>query len=293
MQLGYIGLGVMGGALARRLLQSHPLHVFDLNKDLVAEFAGLGASPAASAAGIARQSDVIMLCLPRSSNVRAAIFGEGGLVEGLAPGKIVIDQTSGDPVETRKMVAELAEHGVIMLDAPVSGGVKGAAAGNISIMVGGAEGDYQKAVPVFDLISKNHTYCGPIGSGQVLKLINNTVSTCNRFALLEGVAVGLKNGISMDTMYEVFNAGGARSKASENMLKTLTQRLPRSDFALALMLKDLNLASQLAMDSEAPLLFGQLARGMLQTAANTLGPDAGIDDIADMMADQAGVEFGK
>lgn len=292
MQAGFIGLGAMGGALARRILESGQLSVFDLNAGLCAEFAGLGADVAESAAAMARDCDVILLCLPRSSNVRAAIFGAGGLAEGLSPGKIVIDQTSGDPSETRRMAAELAELGVEMLDAPVSGGPRGAKAGTIAVMVGGAEETYRRAVPVFDRISPNHTFCGPVGSGQVLKLINNTISTCNRFALLEGVAVGVKNGIDMETMVEVLNAGGARSKSSETMLPALARGLPNAQFALSLMLKDLNLATQLAMDSGAPLQFGQLARGMLQTASNAMGPEANIDDIAKLVADQAGIAFG-
>ncbi|MBN9889262.1 NAD(P)-dependent oxidoreductase [Salipiger abyssi] len=291
MKLGYIGLGAMGGALARRLMESGPLTVFDLNAELCADFAAEGAEVAESAAAMAVACDVVLLCLPRSANVRAAIFGPDGLAEGLTPGKLVIDQTSGDPSETRNMAAELAERGVEMLDAPVSGGAKGALAGTIAMMIGGADATYARAVPVFDRIGPNHTFCGPIGSGQVLKLVNNTISTCNRFAMLEGVAVGVKNGIAMETMVEVLNAGGARSKSSETMLPALARGLPQPQFALALMLKDLNLATQLAMDSGAPLHFGQLARAMLQAASNELGPEANIDEISKLVEAQAGMLF--
>lgn len=293
MEVGYIGLGSMGGALARRLLVSRGLRVFDLKQELVAQFKGAGATPATSAAELARNCDVIILCLPRSANVRAAIFGKDGLAEGLAPGKIVVDQTSGDPSETRRIAAELADRGVHMIDAPVSGGPKGAEAGTIAIMVGGGESVYAAVTPILEQISPNHTYCGPVGAGQVIKLINNTVSTCNRIALLEGVAVGLKNGISMDTMVTVLNAGGARSRTSENLLPLLARGAPVTKFALALMLKDVNLAAQLAMESGAPLQFGQLARGVLQSASNLFGPDANLDDrLAEFVGSQAGVSIG-
>ncbi|WP_319517650.1 NAD(P)-dependent oxidoreductase [uncultured Martelella sp.] len=291
MKVGYIGLGAMGGALARRLLVSRPLTVYDLNAGLMTDFEKCGATLSSGPGELARECDIVMLCLPRSANVRSVIFDDGGLIEGLVPGKTIIDQTSGDPAETRAMAEELAKRGIAMLDAPVSGGARGAEAGTISVMVGGERDGYEKAVPVFDQISPNHTYCGPIGSGQVLKLINNTISTCNRIALLEGVAVGLKNGINMETMTTVLNAGGARSKSSENLLPVLTEGLPRADFALALMLKDLNLATQLAIDSGAPMQSGQFARGLLQLSANMLGPDAKIDDIADVIAAQAGTGF--
>ena len=139
MELGYIGLGAMGGALARRLMLSHKLRVYDLQPDVVSDFAENGAIPAQSPVAMARECDVVLLCLPRSADVREAIFGEGGLIEGLEPGKIVIDQTSGDPDETRAMAAELAEKGITMVDAPVSGGPAGAHAGTIAIIAYSSE----------------------------------------------------------------------------------------------------------------------------------------------------------
>ena len=283
----------MGGALARRLQLSHKLHVFDLNPKAVAELAALGATPAASPAELARQCDVILICVPRSANVRQAIFGPNGLIEGLFPGKIVIDQTSGNPTETRKMAAELANHGVVMLDAPVSGGAKGAAAGTISIMVGGAKDDFTKASPIFAAISPNVAYCGDIGTGQVLKLINNTVSTCNRFALLEGVALGLTNGLDLETMTSVLSKGSANSKALDNILPHLIRGEKGPLFALSLMLKDLNLGAELAIESGVPNQFGQLARGMLQAASNAYGPEANIDETADLVAAQVGIDIRK
>lgn len=292
MQVGYIGLGSMGGALAMRLQAARQLLVFDLNPDLVVKLSDSGATPARSAVDMARACEVVFLCLPRSENVRQVIFGPEGLAEGLSKGDIVVDQTSGDPTETRRIAAELAERGVVMVDAPVSGGPHGALAGTIAIMVGGEEADYRKVEPILGQISPNHTLCGPIGAGQVLKLINNTVSTCNRIALWEGVAVGLKNGLSMEAMIEVLNAGGARSSVSEKIFPKLANGEPLTRFALALMLKDVNLATQLAIESGVPLQAGQLARGMLQAASNTFGPTANLDDqLAELIAAQAGVRF--
>ena len=137
MELGYVGLGAMGGALARRLMLSHKLRVLDLRLEAVAEYAENGAIPAQDGTSLARESDIVLLCLPRSADVREAIFGAGGLAEGLSPGKIVVDQTSGNPDDTRAMAAELAEQGITLIDAPVSGGPAGADAGTIAIMVGG------------------------------------------------------------------------------------------------------------------------------------------------------------
>ncbi|AJE49142.1 NAD(P)-dependent oxidoreductase [Celeribacter indicus] len=288
---GYIGLGAMGGALARRLLLSRPLHVFDLNPGTRAEFEALGATPAASPEALARICDVVMICVPRSADVRRVLFGEGGASAGLTAGKIVVDQTSGDPIETRAMAAELAQAGVAMVDAPVSGGARGAEAGTIAIMTGGEAETLDRLAPVFAQISPNVTRCGGIGAGQVMKLINNMISTCNRFAMLEGVAMGVKNGLSLDVMTDVLNSGGARSRSSEVMLRNIAAGGPPADFALDLMLKDLNLAAGLGQQSGAPLQFGQMARAMLQAASNTLAPGAKLDEIAGFVAAQSGTEF--
>ncbi|MEZ5649956.1 MAG: NAD(P)-dependent oxidoreductase [Burkholderiaceae bacterium] len=291
MKIGYVGLGVMGGALARRLQSSRDLRVYDLNPDAVAGLVGAGASAADSPASLARDCDVVMLCLPTSAHVREAIFGERGLAEGLKAGAIVVDQTSGDPNETRRMAVELAGRSIEMVDAPVSGGAAGAKAGTIAIMVGGGEAQLASVRPILADISPNVFHCGGIGAGQVMKLINNMVSSTIRMVTLEGVAMGVRNGIDLQTMTDVLNSGGARSRVSENLLPAVIRGRPDSFFLLSLMLKDLNLATQLGVDSGVPLHYGHLTRAMLQTASNTFGPDANYYEVTRLVAMQAGVEF--
>lgn len=293
MKVGYIGLGILGGAIVRRLALSRPVAVFDLNPALVAQQVAAGAVAASGAQDLAASCDVIMLCVPRSENVSQILFGEGGIAEMLKPGQIVIDQTSGDPNVTQALAVRLAERDVVMLDAPVSGGAAGAAQGTLAIMVGGPRDTYDAVTPIFEDISPNHTHCGDIGAGQVLKLLNNTMSTCNRIAMLEALAVGVKNGLTLDVMNRVLNAGGARSAPTERLLPRMVEGGFEATFALALMLKDLNLATSLAVASGAPFQSGQLARGLLQTASNHFGPDANLDDIIELIADQAGTSFGQ
>lgn len=292
MNIGYVGLGVMGGAIARRLLLARSLTVFDINPEAVVDLVEAGATAATGLSELAHGCDVILICVPRSADVRQIIFSDGGLLEGLTRGKILVDQTSGDPSETRQMAAELCAHGIDFIDAPVSGGVSGAAAGTIAIMVGGANESVDRVRSVFEDISPNITHCGDVGSGQVMKLINNTISTCNRFALLEGVAMGVKNGLRLDTMSDVLNRSGARSRSSEMLLPAMIRGESSAIFSLALMLKDLTLANELALESAVPLQFGELSRDMLQAAADAFGPNANIDDIVDLVAQRAGVRFG-
>lgn len=291
MNIGYIGLGVMGGALAERLQLSRPLMVFDLNPASVDRLVQAGAVQAESLAHMAQNCDVIFMCLPRTENVQTVIFGDNGLADHLRQGTILVDQTSGDPTQTRAMAAKLSEIGVDMIDAPVSGGAAGAKAGTIAIMVGGAAEPLAKVRSILADISPNIFDCGDIGAGQVMKLINNMISTCNRFAMLEGLALGKRNGLNLSVMSDVLNAGGARSKASENMLPAMVRGEPDSFFYLSLMLKDLNLASGLAIETGIPFQFGHTARAALQSASNRLGPEANLFDIHENVAADAGTEF--
>jgi 3-hydroxyisobutyrate dehydrogenase len=280
VQIGYIGLGAMGGALARRLLLSHPLRVLDLDQGAVAAFEKQGATASASPAELARSCDVIMMCLPRSANVRQAILGENGLLDGLSAGKTVIDQTSGDPAETAAMAEQLSQHGVTMLDAPVSGGIGGAEAGTIAIMVSGPRAAYDDARSALLSISPNVEYVSNrIGDAQALKLINNAMSAGCRLATLEAAALGRKLGLPLSTIAEVLNRGPGRNKASKVMLPALMEGKPSAgSFALSLMLKDLNLATGLGMKCDAPMPIANLVRALLQAGVNTLGDKALLED---------------
>ena len=153
MELGYIGLGNMGGALARRLMREHQLRAFDLRPEVLGRFAELGAVPTQSAQALACESDMVMTCLPTSAEVRDVLFGEGRVAEVLRPGQIIADMTTGDPGEIREMAARPAEKGVQMIDAPVSGGPHGANAGTIAIMVGAPADLFAKVKPIFETIS--------------------------------------------------------------------------------------------------------------------------------------------
>ena len=291
MKLGYVGLGAMGGALARRLMLSHKLRVLDLKPEAVAEFSENGAIPAQDGASLARECDIVMLCLPRSSDVRAAIFGEGGLLEGLTPGKIVVDQTSGDPDQTRAMAAELAEQGITLIDAPVSGGPAGADAGTIAIMAGGSMEAFEKVKPYFESISPNVIHCGEIGNGHVVKLVNNTIAACNSLAMFEAVAMGRKYGLSLETMDAVINKSSGRSGATERGLPALIEGRASSNFAMALMLKDVSLATQLGMNCGAPMLMHNIARGLLQTGVYECEDGANTDEVRKVIEVMADVKF--
>jgi 3-hydroxyisobutyrate dehydrogenase len=274
MEIGYVGLGSMGGAIAKRMLLKQKIRVYDLSPERTAEMAKLGGQPAQSLAALAEQSEAVCLCLPTSENVRAAIFGENGLAKGLKPGTIVADMTTGDPLQTKQMSEELAKRGVQMIDAPVSGGPVGAAAGTLAIMVGAPEAVWQKIKPVFELVSPNVFRMGEVGAGQTMKLVNNLMLAAGRAIAFEAMALAVKNGLDPKLTTDVLNKSSGRNGTTERSLgDTVDGKFPAS-FALGLMTKDVRLANQLGRDTGVPMILGRIVEELHNVAMNNHGAGA-------------------
>lgn len=280
MRLGYVGLGNMGGALARRLMLKHKLTVHDARTQVVQAFAKDGAAPAGSAAEVAKASDLVMLCLPTSNEVREAVFGPGGVAEGIAKGAIVADMTTGDPLATREMAKEAAVRGFTLVDAPVSGGPQGATAGTIAIMVGAPAEVFARIKEPLLAISPNVVHCGDVGAGHVAKLCNNMLAAICRTATFEAVSLGVKNGLDPKVAVQVLQKGSGRNYATD---VTFPRNIVTGDldqgFTLGLMHKDVRLATQLGADSGVPLFIGNLVRETFQTLIAEHGKDADINQM--------------
>jgi 3-hydroxyisobutyrate dehydrogenase len=281
VNVGYVGLGCMGGALARRLQLTCPLHVYDLDPTAVARMVEKGARACATLRDLAATCDVILLCLPTSTHVRAAIFEVDGLAAGLRPGTLLVDQTTGDPNETRAMAVDLAPRDVVLIDAPVSGGAQGAEAGTISIMVGAGEKALARVQPILAAISSNMFHAGDVGAGQVMKLVNNHLSGAQRLLTMEAVALAAKNGIDPERACEILLAGGARNSFTEKyMAPHIIKGRLDVGFTLGLMHKDMRLACDLGASSGVPLFFGNIARELYQMCINEMGPQAQVHTAA-------------
>ena len=292
MKVGYIGLGAMGAPLAQRLIGTYDLCVWDINTAAVAEFEKLGAGVASSAAELAYRCDVLMLCLPRTENVRQVIFGAQGLAQGLTPGKIIIDQTSGVPEQTRDIARQLEAKGVAMIDAPVAGGLAAARAGKVTIMVSGPDSAYQTVSPILHAISSNVFRCGErVGDGQAIKLVNNVMNAACRLATLEIVAMGRKSGLPLATLTDLLNKSTARNRITETMLPAIVEGRAATNFALPLMVKDVRQAIELGMNAGAPMPVSSIALGLLQTGVNTLGQDARLEDVVKLIESMAGTRL--
>lgn len=281
MNIGYVGLGNMGGALARRLQLTHPLQVYDRDGTCVQRLVERGATRAENLTHLAQSCDVIILCLPTSEHVRSVLFGADGIAASVKRGTLIVDQTSGDPTMTRAIAAELAERGIGIVDAPVSGGPAGADAGTIAIMVGAELGVFERVAPVLRAISPNVFHAGGIGCGHVVKLANNLLSAGTRLMTLEAMALAVKNGVDSEKALEIMMASGGRNFWMEKYMANyiLTGKL-KAAFALGLLHKDVRLACQLGQDSGMPMLFGNLSKDFYQMALNEHSFDAPVNVVA-------------
>jgi 3-hydroxyisobutyrate dehydrogenase len=290
MQLGYVGLGNMGGALARRILRVHKMRVYDLNPEAMARLAGKGGSPTQSTKALAAECDMVMTCLPTSKEVRDAIFGTDGIAASLKKGGVIADMTTGDPNATRAMAKELAGSGISLIDAPVSGGPHGADAGTIAIMIGAPPDLYQKVKPIFETISPNIFHCGDVGTGHVMKLVNNVIAASVRTVTFEAIAMGIKNGLSLKTCAEVLAKGSARSYSTEITLPRLLSANAQASFTLGLMHKDVRLATELGVASGSPMVVSGVVRELFQTALNEQGADADVNTMIRLFERQSKVK---
>lgn len=234
-----------------------------------------GATVAGTPADAARGAEVVITCLPSSREVETLVGGPGGLLEGLEPGAILIDCTSGDPDTSRLIARQLTPRGVPFLDAPVSGGVVGAEAGTLTIMVGGDAETLAAVRPVLQRFGQKIVHCGPVGAGHALKAVNNALLATHIWATAEGLAVASRAGVDPAIALDVINASSGRSNASMNLFpdRVLTRAFPRT-FRLALLDKDVGIAADVARGARVPAPLLQLTAELFRLAHDALGEDA-------------------
>jgi 3-hydroxyisobutyrate dehydrogenase len=213
--------------------------------------------------------------------VREVIFGDPGLGGALRGGTVIVDQTSGDPDATRAMADELAGRGVELIDAPVSGGARGAEAGTIAIMVGASPQQYERVHSILAAISPNVFHAGDVGTGHTIKLVNNLLSATQRLLTFEAVTLAAKNGVEPRRAVEILMAGGGKNAYLEKIMGPLVlEGKLGTGFTLGLAHKDLRLACELGAESAVPMFFGNLARELYQLHISEMGPDTKVDGAA-------------
>ncbi len=240
-ELGFIGIGIMGKPMAGHLLAAgHTVHVYDIVPAGVDELVGKGAVKRASAKEVAEKGEIIFVMVPDTPDVDNALFGAGGVAEGISAGKIVVDMSSISPVETKQFAARLAEKGVDMIDAPVSGGQVGAENAALSIMVGGKEQVFSKVRPYFELMGKNINLVGGNGDGQTAKVANQIIVALTIEAVGEALLFASKAGADPENVRQALLGGFAQSRILEVHGERMIKRTFNPGFRIRHQQKDLN-----------------------------------------------------
>jgi 3-hydroxyisobutyrate dehydrogenase len=254
-RVGLVGLGIMGGGMAHNILRAgFPLTVHNRTRVRAELFAAEGATVADSPADVAAASDIVVVCVSDTPDVEQVVLGAGGVLDGAAPGTLVVDTSTIAPAATRSIAAALAERDVRFVDAPVSGGSEGARHGTLSIMVGGAADDVERARPVLEAVGRTITHVGPVGAGQTCKLVNQVLVVVNMLAVSEALLLASAGGLDPGTAIEAVQGGAAGSWMLANRGPQVVARDWRPGFTIDLQQKDLRLVLEAADELGVPVL---------------------------------------
>lgn len=265
--IGFIGMGVMGLPMTKRLIQAgHSLFLYDVDPRPLSILKEIGAKICDSPKDVAGRADVTISMLPKPAITKQAILGDNGAIHGFKSGAIYIDMSTSNPLLSKEIHGILKEKGVSMLDAPVSGGIRGAIEGTLTIMVGGDIGVFEIVKDILSLMGKTVIYVGDIGSGHTIKVINNMLFAVNMAATSEALALGKKAGVDMQTLRDVMNTSSGKSYALDVKVRDFI--FPRNfdpGFTVELQNKDVDLALELAKNVGAPVMLSTLVRQMYET----------------------------
>lgn len=254
LRVGFIGLGIMGSAMAMNIYKKgFPLIVYNRTRSKAEPFAKLGVPVANSPREVAEKSDVVIDMVTDAPDVEEVLFGRDGVVYGAHPGLIVIDMSTNSPEYARYFAKRLAEYGIEFLDAPVTGGDVGARQGTLTIMVGGKREIFERVRPVLEAMGKTIIYAGDVGNGQMLKLLNQIVVGIDMLAVAEAMALAKKAGIDMDKLFTVLSTGAANSFTVQYYMPKMMKGDYEPGFRAAHLKKDLRYALETANKLGVPL----------------------------------------
>jgi 3-hydroxyisobutyrate dehydrogenase len=304
--VGFIGLGNMGVPMSRRLVDAgYHVRGFDLSADARQNFEAIGSSDAGGGVTALTEigsagdgADAVILMLPDSDIVERVLLGRlasdpadagpgGGLLVNLAPGTVVIDMSSSDPARTRVLAELVAAAGMTLIDAPVSGGVTGARAGTLTIMVGGPSAAFARFKPMLSVIGKRVVHAGDVGAGHAVKALNNLMSAAHLLASSEALIAGRRFGLDPAVMLEIINSSSGRSWSTENKWPTfvLTEKYD-AGFTMRLMVKDIKLALSIEHATGVPSAASEAVVATWEEALAELPPDADHTAIAQWLENQ-------
>ncbi|MDH7500987.1 MAG: NAD(P)-dependent oxidoreductase, partial [candidate division NC10 bacterium] len=292
-KIGFIGLGAMGRPMAENLVRAgFAVTVFNRTREKTKELAQMGASVSSSPEELALGARVLIVMVSNSPDVEEVILGEEGAIHGLGAGSVVIDMGTSCPSSTLRISKILGQRGIEMLDAPVSGGVKGAEEATLTIMAGGKKEVFDRCKPILSAMGKNVLYLGQIGSGHITKAINNYLAAAAFAALAEALVMAKKAGLSPTQVLEVIQVSSGRSYATERAFpQFVLSRKFDAGFLLGLMKKDLGIFASLGEDYQTPMFLGHLVHQLWEVAAKEIGPSVDYSRFVEIYEAWAGAKI--
>jgi len=289
-RLGFIGVGNMGGRMARRLIQAgRDLAIYDASPSVVQPLIELGAKSFASPAAVASACEIVIVSLPTPAIVEAVALGANGVAAGSRV-KIFIDTSTTGSVAAQRIAKGLAARGIAAVDAPVSGGLAGAEKGTLAVMVSCPNEIVQKVKPILEVLGKIFVVGNQPGQGQTMKLLNNLLSGTAMAISSEAVVMGVKAGLDPRQIIAVLNAGTGRNSATEDkFMKAVIPRTFNLGFSLALLSKDVRLCLEEADALGVPMKVGNAVRELIALAEVSEGPNADMSELIKPMEREAGV----
>jgi 3-hydroxyisobutyrate dehydrogenase len=281
--IGFIGIGVMGAPMSGQLAKAgYELTILDVNRTAADKVASThkGVLVAETPKAVAEASDIVITMLPSGKYVRDVALGDSGLINGFRAGSLLLDTTSSEPWLTIETAQALAEKKVDMVDAPVSGALAGAQAGELVFMVGGEKGPVSRVLPLLEIMGRQVFHLGPLGSGHAMKCINNLITSMTFMATTEGLAIGKQYGLDPDVMTDVLNVSTGMSWISQTHIRQrITSRKFDDAFKLDLMVKDIGIAMKLASSLGLPLPLSALGQQLWKAAACYAPKGSSISDM--------------
>jgi 3-hydroxyisobutyrate dehydrogenase len=294
VKVAFLGLGAIGSPMAAHLSRDpFELTVWNRTREKAEAFAEEhNARVASSPADAVRDAEFVVTCVPSSREVESILTGDGGIESGIETASMMIDCTSGDPATSRRIASRLKRRDVDFIDAPVSGGVKGAVAGTLTVMCGGSQSAVARARPVLDAFGKKIVRCGDVGAGDAVKAMNQALLAIHIWSAGEALAALAKLGVEASVALEVINGSSGRSNTSENLFpeRVLGRKYPRT-FKLALLDKDVGIANQIVAESDIESPFIELAARLFREAHHELGEEADHVEAVRVIEERAGVRL--
>ncbi|MBN2321623.1 MAG: 2-hydroxy-3-oxopropionate reductase [Acidobacteria bacterium] len=294
MNIGFIGLGIMGKPMARNLIKAgYRLTVYDISPESIEEIVAAGAEAGTSARDVASRSEVSITMVPDGPEVEAAVLDSEGALEGAGPGSIIVDMSSISPLVAQKVGKACAEKGIEFIDAPVSGGEPKAVDGTLAIMAGGNREAFDRVLPLFRVMGSSAILTGPVGAGNVTKLANQIMVAVNIAAMGEALVLATKAGLDPDVVYNAVKGGLAGSAVLDAKAPMVISRNFKPGFRIHLHRKDLRNALLTAEALQVSLPFTSLAQQVLVSLVNSDRGDLDHSAIATFIEDMAKTEVKK